>query len=136
MTKLKKVNGKPKNLKALIVDDEPNILMSLDYLFRKGGFTVFVARDGREALDIIQQESLDLVLLDIMMPEVDGYEVCDRIKKDPDKKNIKVIFLSAKISEAEIEKGYAHGAELYVTKPFSTRELMKKVNELFESNVS
>jgi len=135
MVKLKKGNEQSKKHRALIVDDEPNILLSLDYLLKKAGFTVFVARDGREALKIIDDELLDIVLLDIMMPEVDGYEVCDRIKEDVEKKHIKVIFLSAKISDKEIQKGYDHGAELYVTKPFSTRELMRKINELLEIQV-
>jgi DNA-binding response OmpR family regulator len=119
-------------MRALIVDDEPNILLSLDYLLKKNKFEVYVARDGKEAIEIIDQEDLDLVLLDIMMPEVDGYEVCDYIKKDSQRKETKVIFLSAKISESDIQKGYDHGAELYLTKPFSTRELMKQINELLE----
>lgn len=116
--------------KVLIVDDEPNILMSLDFLMKKNGFEVFVGRDGQEALDIINGEDIDLVVLDIMMPEVDGYEVCDYIRKTPSLAHMKVIFLSAKVKESEIEKGYEVGADHYMTKPFSTRELVKKVKEL------
>ena len=116
--------------KVLIVDDEPNILMSLDFLMKKNGYEVFVGRNGQEALDIINKESIDLVVLDIMMPEVDGYEVCEYIRATPSLAHIKVIFLSAKVKESEIEKGYVVGADHYMTKPFSTRELVKKVKEL------
>lgn len=118
------------NIKILIVDDEPNILMSLEFLMRKEGYHVFIARDGQEALNIIEQELPSIVILDIMMPEVDGYEVCQQIKNSPDKQHIKVIFLSAKAKDHEIEKGYAMGADLYMTKPFSTRSLMKQIKAM------
>ena len=118
--------------KVLIVDDEPNILISLEFLLTKGGFQVFVARDGQEALDIIKAEMPSLVLLDIMMPNVDGYEVCQYIKNDSLLNHIKVVFLSAKTKDEDIEKGYAMGADLYLTKPFSTRNLMKEIKALTE----
>jgi DNA-binding response OmpR family regulator len=124
-----------RNSKVLIVDDEPAILMSLEFLMKKEGFQVFVARDGLEALDIITREVPDLVLLDIMMPNVDGYEVCHYIKRSNDFSHIKVVFLSAKSKEADLQKGYETGADLYVPKPFSTRDLMKKVNMLTLSRV-
>jgi DNA-binding response OmpR family regulator len=117
-------------LKVLIVDDEPSILMSLEFLMKKEGFQVFIARDGSEAMDIIELELPSLILLDIMMPNVDGYEVCTHVKNSPHLKHIKVIFLSAKNKELDIEKGYAVGADLYVTKPFSTRVLVTKVKAL------
>ena len=118
--------------KVLIVDDEPNILISLEFLLTKGGFQVFVARDGQEALDIIKAELPALVLLDIMMPNVDGYEVCQYIKNGSLLNHIKVVFLSAKTKDEDIEKGYAMGADLYLTKPFSTRNLMKEIKALTE----
>ncbi|MCH8553659.1 MAG: response regulator [Schleiferiaceae bacterium] len=116
--------------KILIVDDEPNILMSLDFLFRKKGFDVFIARNGSEAIQILNSEIPDLVLLDIMMPDVDGYEVCVYIKEKETLKATKVIFLSAKSKKTDIEKGIAMGADLYLTKPFSTRELTSEVERL------
>lgn len=122
--------------KILIVDDEPNILLSLEFLMKKNGYEVFIARDGSEALDILNKETPEIVLLDIMMPKVDGYEVCEYIKSHPVMKESRVIFLSAKSKESDIAKGYEAGADLYMTKPFSTRDLMSKVKELTpEKNV-
>ena len=91
--------------KILIVDDDPNILLSLDYLMRKNGFLVFVARNGAEALELIKSEIPELVLLDIMMPDVDGYEICKEVQSNDWSKHIKIIFLSAKSKEADIQKG-------------------------------
>jgi DNA-binding response OmpR family regulator len=119
-----------KNIKVLIVDDEPNILLSLEFLMKKEGFMVFIARDGEEAFDILKKERPNIVLLDIMMPKVDGYEVCKYIRRTSDIRDAKVIFLSAKSKEVDMEKGYNVGADLYIPKPFSTRELVKKVNML------
>lgn len=116
--------------KVLIVDDEPNILMSLEFLLKKGGYEVFIARDGREALDIVEAELPDIILLDVMMPEVDGYEVCQKVKNDVETRKIKIIFLSAKTKQEDIDKGYEMGADLYITKPFSTRNLMAQVDSL------
>ncbi|MEM7551395.1 MAG: response regulator [Bacteroidota bacterium] len=115
--------------KVLIVDDEPNILMSLEFLMKKNDFNVFIARDGSEALTIVQQENPEVIILDIMMPNVDGYEVCQFIKKEPSLKS-KVIFLSAKSKQSDIDKGYEAGADYYMTKPFSTKNIVSKVNEL------
>lgn len=116
--------------KVLIVDDEPNILLSLEFLMKKNGFEIFVARDGGEALEIIKSNVPDLIILDIMMPEVDGYEVCQKIKNDRELSAMKIVFLSAKVMKDDIKKGYEMGADLYITKPFSTRKLMKQVDEL------
>jgi len=116
--------------KVLIVDDEPNILMSLEFLMKKKGYEVFIARDGKEALEITRKALPEVIILDIMMPEVDGYEVCQQVKSGKATKDIKVIFLSAKTKEEDIKKGYEMGADLYLTKPFSTRELMKDVERL------
>ena len=114
----------------LIVDDEPNIVMSLEFMMRKNGFLVGIARNGTEALAAIDQQPYDLVLLDVMMPDVDGYEVCRQLRQRPDCAGTKVIFLSAKTREADVQKGYEVGADLYIPKPFSTRQLMEKVREL------
>ncbi len=116
--------------KILVVDDDPYILMSLEFLMKKGGNNVMVARNGTEALDFINSTVPDLILLDIMMPDVDGYSICEYIKKTPKLKDIIVVFLSAKTKEADIQKGYDLGAALFISKPFSTRNLMKEVNSL------
>jgi DNA-binding response OmpR family regulator len=116
--------------KILVVDDDPYILMSLEFLMKKEGYDVKVARNGKEALEIIEKEVPVLVLLDIMMPDVDGYAICKHIKTTKKLKDIRVVFLSAKSRESDIQKGYDLGASLYITKPFSTRDLMKKVKEL------
>ena len=120
----------------LIVDDEPNIVMSLEFLMRKNCYHVGIARNGTEALAAIAQTPYDLVLLDVMMPDVDGYQVCKELRQRPDRKSTKVIFLSAKSREADVQKGYEVGADLYVPKPFSTRQLMEKVRELLASVAS
>lgn len=116
--------------KILIVDDEPNILLSLDFLMRRGGYLVFIARNGSEAMDILNKEVPDLVLLDIMMPDVDGYQICTYIKSTKALSSTKVMFLSAKSKESDVKYGLDLGADDYMTKPFSTRALMTKVQEL------
>jgi len=118
--------------KILIVDDEPNIVMSLEYLLRRKGFDVFIARNGTEALEAIGNNMPELILLDIMMPDVDGYEICEYIKTTPDLKHIKVIFLSAKSKKSDIEKGMELGAEMYMVKPFSNKELVQNINNLLQ----
>jgi DNA-binding response OmpR family regulator len=116
--------------KVLVVDDDPYILMSLEFLMKKNGYDVMVARNGTEALDLVEKQLPNIVLLDIMMPDVDGYEICRHIKKTPKLKHTKVVFMSAKTREADIQKGYDLGAALYITKPFSTRELTRQINQL------
>lgn len=116
--------------KALVVDDEPNILLSLEFLMKKQGYQVFIARDGKEALEIIEEETPSLVILDIMMPEVDGYEVCRHMRAQERFNDTKIIFLSAKAKEEEKQKGLDLGANLYITKPFSTRSLIKQIEGL------
>lgn len=119
--------------KILVVDDDPYILMSLEFLMKKSGYQVMIARNGQEALDAVHSFMPDLVLLDIMMPDVDGYAICRYIKSEPRLKGIHVVFVSAKTRDADIEKGIQLGASLYVSKPFSTRELMRQVNELLDA---
>lgn len=116
--------------RVLIVDDEPNILLSLDYLLRKNKHEVLVARNGTEALDILLNADTEIVLLDIMMPDVDGYEICKRIKEDPKTNHIKVIFLSAKSKKTDIEKGLSLGADMYLLKPFSNKEIVERIKQL------
>ena len=116
--------------KILIVDDEPNIVMSLEYTFKKNNFEVFIARDGQEALDIVKTNFPDVIILDVMMPMVDGYATLEQIRKDDNLKHTKVIFLSAKNKESDIEKGMALGADAYLTKPFSIKKVVEQVMEL------
>ena len=92
-------------MKILIVDDEPNIIMSLEYTFKKNNFEVFIARDGQEALDILENQIPNIIILDVMMPNVDGYATLEQIKQNEKLKNCKVIFLSAKNNESDIQKG-------------------------------
>lgn len=120
--------------KILIVDDEPNIVMSLEYTFKKNNFEVFIARDGQEALDILENAQPNIIILDIMMPNVDGYNTLEQIKKDDRLKETKVIFLSAKNKEKDIEKGLSLGADLYMTKPFSVKKLVEQVHILLEDS--
>ena len=118
----------------LIVDDEPNIVMSLEFLMRKAGYQVSIARNGTEALEAVDQTAFDVVLLDVMMPDVDGYQVCRHIRTSAARQATRVIFLSAKSKEVDIEKGYEAGADLYVPKPFSTRQLMQQVKSLLPTS--
>jgi DNA-binding response OmpR family regulator len=97
---------------------------------KKNGFTVFIARDGSEALEILKNEQPDIAILDIMMPQVDGYEVCQYIKNTEGLQHTKVVFLTAKTKESDIAKGYEMGADLYLTKPFSTRNLVTQIKGL------
>ena len=115
--------------KVLIVDDEPNIVVSLQFLMKKSGFETSVARDGDEALLEVERFRPDLVLLDVMMPRRDGYEVCQQLRS-AGWNELKIVMLTAKGREAEVTKGLAVGADAYVTKPFSTSELVDTVVRL------
>jgi DNA-binding response OmpR family regulator len=117
--------------KVLIVDDEANIVMSLQFLMKKSGFETSVARDGNQALEEVERFRPDLVLLDVMMPHRDGYEVCQKLRADG-WSDLKIVMLTAKGRETEAAKGLAVGADAYVTKPFSTRDLVQQVNALLE----
>ena len=118
--------------KILIVDDEPNIVMSLEYIFKKEDFEVFIARDGAEAIEIFENNKIDIIILDIMMPNVDGFQVLKYLKADALLSKIKVIFLSAKNKVSDIELGLQLGADKYVSKPFSTKKLVSEVKELLK----
>ena len=116
--------------KILIVDDEPNLVISLEFLMKREGYEVRVARDGIEALAAIASERPDLVLLDVMMPGKTGFEVCQAVRADPTLAGTRILLLTAKGRETDIAKGLALGANGYMTKPFSTRELAQRVREL------
>ena len=121
--------------KILVADDEPNIVVALEYLLQHAGYDVSVARDGEEALHQIEASVPDLVLLDVMMPVRSGYEVCKRIRERVEWAHVKIIMLTAKGRDAEVNKGLAMGADLYVTKPFSTRDLINQINGLLAPGV-
>ncbi|OGA42353.1 MAG: two-component system response regulator [Betaproteobacteria bacterium RIFCSPLOWO2_12_FULL_68_19] len=116
--------------RILIADDEPNIVTSLEFLMRRCDYEVRVARDGEEALQLVEEFRPDLVLLDVMMPRKSGFEVCRRIRETPALRAIRIVMLSARGRDVEIDRGLALGADAYVTKPFSTKELVAKVREL------
>jgi two-component system, OmpR family, alkaline phosphatase synthesis response regulator PhoP len=117
----------------LVVEDEPNIVLSLQFLMKQAGFDVRVARDGEEALREVEIRAPDLILLDVMIPKRDGYDVCQTIRANPDWGYIYIIMLTAKGREVDREKGISLGANDYVTKPFSTRDLTEKVKKLLNS---
>ena len=116
--------------RILIADDEANIVLSLEFLMRHAGYEVRSAADGEAALREIADFRPDLVLLDVMLPLRDGFEVCQRVREDPESKHVKIVMLTAKGREVEIAKGLALGADLYITKPFATRELLASVERL------
>jgi DNA-binding response OmpR family regulator len=116
--------------KILIADDEPNIVVSLEFLMKQKGYAVKVVNDGEAALLAVGEFAPDLVLLDVMMPRMSGYDVCQKIRENPAWAAIKVVMLSAKGRDIEVTKGLAVGADAYVTKPFSTKDLIAKVQEL------
>jgi len=118
--------------KILIADDEPSIVAAVEFLLQRGGYEVHVARNGEEALELVESNNPDLVLLDVMMPLKSGYEVCTRIRERDEWRHIKVIMLSAKGRDAEVTRGLSLGADVYITKPFSTRDLMAKIKSLLE----
>jgi DNA-binding response OmpR family regulator len=116
----------------LIADDEPNILISLEYLMKREGYTVSVARDGEEAIAAILRDRPALVLLDVMMPKKSGFEVCQEVRANETVKDTLILMLTAKGRDTDIAKGLGSGADAYVTKPFSTRDLVQKVRQMLE----
>ncbi len=117
---------------VLVVDDEPHILHSLEFLMKRENYDVRVARDGEAALQAIEERRPDLILLDVMMPNRDGYSVCQTIRANPAWKELRIIMLTAKGRDIEREKGLALGADDYITKPFSTRDLLELVRQYLE----
>ncbi|MCY1527557.1 Transcriptional regulatory protein WalR [compost metagenome] len=112
---------------VLIADDEPNIVISLEFLLEQAGYRVLVAHDGQEALEAIQRQPPDLVLLDVMLPRLSGFDVCQKIRENPDWQHMRIVMLTAKGREVEVSKGLALGANAYITKPFSTQELLAQI---------
>jgi DNA-binding response OmpR family regulator len=116
--------------KILIADDEPNIVAALEFLLKRAGYDVRVAANGEEALALVESYAPDLVLIDIMMPLKSGYEVCQKMRERPEWRHIRIVMVTAKGREAEVSKGMSLGADLYVTKPFSTQELLAAIDRL------
>ncbi|MFL5261823.1 MAG: response regulator transcription factor [Anaeromyxobacteraceae bacterium] len=116
--------------RILIVDDEPNIVLTLEFLMKREGYEPTVAGDGEAALAAIARAPPDLVLLDVMLPRLDGFEVCRRLRADERWRGLKILMLSAKGRDAEMAKGLALGADAYVTKPFATKDLVLAVKRL------
>jgi len=116
--------------KVLIVDDEANIVAALEYLLQRSGYEVRSAPNGKEALRQLESFGPDLVLLDVMMPQRSGYDVCQRIRERPEWNRIRILMLSARGRDAEVNKGLSLGADLYITKPFSNAELVARIGEL------
>ncbi len=118
------------SVKVLIADDEPNILVSLEFMMKREGYEVLVVRDGPKALEAIRRERPRLVLLDAMMPGMSGFEVCEAVRADEDLRDIRILMLTAKGRDTDIARGMGVGADAYVTKPFSTRDLVQKAREM------
>jgi DNA-binding response OmpR family regulator len=117
---------------VLLVDDEPNIILSLEFLIEQAGYEARVARDGEAALKSIEERKPDLILLDVMMPKRDGFDVCETIRANPAWNDIRIIMLTAKGRDSERERGLALGADAYITKPFSTREAMEQIKRFLD----
>jgi DNA-binding response OmpR family regulator len=117
----------------LIVDDEPSVVVALQFLMEQQGYDVLVAKRGEDALEMIYKYKPDLVILDIMLPGIDGFEVCEIVRLNPDYRDIKILFLTARRDEEEIANGLALGANAYITKPFSNEKLVAAVNEVLEN---
>jgi DNA-binding response OmpR family regulator len=118
--------------KVLIVDDEPGIIVALQFLMEQNGYATMVAFSGEEAMESVAKHHPDLMLLDIMLPVVDGFEVCQRVRENPDWNDIRIVLVTALGNEANVTKGLDLGADAYVTKPFSNADLVAKVKELLE----
>ena len=120
--------------KVLIVDDEPNIVLSVEFLMQRDGLDVVTASDGQEAIELLSSTQPDLMILDVMMPRKNGFEVCAEVRADPEFSAMPILMLTAKGREAEMKKGISLGADAYITKPFSTHDLVAKVHELLNRN--
>ena len=121
--------GKPR---VLLIEDEPHILLSLEFLLERAGYETASATDGEEGLALVRRLRPDVVLLDVMMPKRNGYEVCQAIKADPELRAIPVIMLSAKGQEVEVMKGLELGAAAYVTKPFGNAEILESIRAVLD----
>jgi DNA-binding response OmpR family regulator len=122
--------------KIVIADDEPNIVTSLEFLMRRSGYEVWIARDGDEVISIVERILPDLLLLDVMMPRKSGYEVCRHLRERPEFRHLKIVMLTAKGRETEVSRGLSIGADAYITKPFSSRDLMAVIRTLLEGGTA
>lgn len=118
------------SIKVLIADDEPNIVVSLSFMMKREGYDVMIAPDGAKALEMIRQEKPRLVLLDAMMPGLTGFEVCEAVRADDGMRDTRILMLTAKGRETDIARGMGAGVDAYVTKPFSTRDLIVKIRDM------
>ena len=116
--------------KILVVDDEPNIVRSLTFVLDKGGYDVSIAGDGVEAMSMIRESKPNILILDVMMPNKSGYDVCSEIKSDPELRDIHVVMLTAKGQVGDREAVLSQGADEYISKPFSPIEILARVKEL------
>ena len=114
----------------LVADDDPAVIVALQHLLEQAGFEVAVAQDGQEALEAMGRVVPDLLLLDVMMPRLSGYDVCERVRGTPAWRHVRILMLTAKGGIVEARKGLALGADDYMTKPFSTRELLDRIRAL------
>jgi len=117
----------------VVAEDDPNILLSLDFLLRRAGYEVRAVTDGEAALAAVRERQPDLLLLDVMMPKLGGFEVCRRIRRDPALAGLRIVMLTAKSRDRERAEGAAAGADDYVVKPFSTREVVQRIGELLDA---
>jgi len=118
--------------KILVADDEPDILKLVKYTLERHGYEIIPAENGKVAVEFAVQQLPDLIILDVMMPIMNGYDACSKIKEQPETKNIPVIMLSAKTQQTEISRGMQSGAEGYLRKPFTPKELLAQVMEILE----
>lgn len=118
--------------KILIVDDDTGIMVALQFLLEQNGYDTLIAFSGEDAMEVVERHHPDLILLDVLLPVVDGFEVCQRVRENPDFKDIRIVLVTALGSEAHVVKGLDLGADAYVVKPFSNAALMAKVRELLE----
>lgn len=120
--------------RILLVDDEPNILLSLEFLMKQAGYEVKTASDGEAALEALDVEPPNLILLDVNMPKRDGFEVCQLVRANPKWEDVRIIMLTAKGRDVEREKGLALGADGYITKPFATQEVVDTVRHMLSED--
>jgi len=124
--------SKKHNKTVLLVDDEPNILVPLEFLVKKEGYDTLTAGNGKEALKMLEQHPINIVVLDVMMPGLGGFEVAQKIRQNPKWEDIRIIFLTAKGTTADKMAGYKSGGEIYLTKPFDNEELIETINGVVE----
>lgn len=126
------MSSEAQHTKILLVDDEPNILTALEFLFEEEGYVVEKAFDGLQALEKVHIFRPQVIILDVMMPNLDGFEVAKRIRMMQGFEDVRILFLTAKGTPQDKMKGYSAGGEVYITKPFNNEEVVRMVNEAVE----